>query len=162
MEVPSDLSCPICGHSQDDVAYTTPCLPQLCYGCALWCARKKPRCATCGHKIRTIRYSVRSEDDYIESPVPQPTAHSGYSLQGKQEPAELILLPPEHSFPPEVWAAYFQEHPQDLRPLLSGSNKKSGGCPLMGGGKCKQGRAFFWAFCANTDLTRQTCSRSYS
>ncbi|XP_021243539.1 uncharacterized protein LOC110394150 [Numida meleagris] len=124
MEVPSDWTCPICGHSQGDVAYTTPCLHQLCYGCALWWARKKPRCAICGHKIWTIRCSVRSDDDYIECPVPQPAVHSGYALQGEQEPAEPILLPPEYSFPPEIWAAFFQEHPQDLRPLLQWLQKE--------------------------------------
>ena len=118
MEMPLDWTCPICGQDQDDAAYVTPCLHQLCYGCALWWAKKKDRCAVCGHKIRTIRYSVRSDDDYLECPVPQPTARSGYGLQSEQEPAEPVLLPPELSFPPEIWAAFFQQHPGHLTPLL--------------------------------------------
>ncbi|XP_031467646.1 E3 ubiquitin-protein ligase Topors-like, partial [Phasianus colchicus] len=73
--------CPICGWAQDNVAYVTPCLHQLCYGCAMWWANKKPSCAICGQKVRTIRYSVRSEDDYLECPVPQPMQRSGDGLQ---------------------------------------------------------------------------------
>ena len=46
------------------------------------------------------------------------TAHSGYGLQGEQESAEPVLLHPEHNFPHEVWAAVFEEHPEDLKPLL--------------------------------------------
>ncbi|XP_031456989.1 alpha-2A adrenergic receptor-like [Phasianus colchicus] len=118
MEAQLDWTCPICGHAQDDVANVTPCLHQLCYGCALWWAKKQRRCAICGHGIRTIRYSVRSDDDYLECPAPQPTARSGYGPQGQQEPAEPVLLPPEHSFPPEIWAAFFQQHPGDLSPLF--------------------------------------------
>ena len=118
MEVSSDWTCPICGQSREDVAYVTPCSHQLCYGCAFWWAMKKPTCAVCGHKTKTIRYSVRSDDDYMECPVPQPAGHSGSGLQGEQGPAEPVLLAPEHSFPPEVWAAFFEQHPQDLEPLF--------------------------------------------
>lgn len=28
-----------------------------------------------------------------------------------------MLLPAEHSFPPEIWAAFFQQHPGDLGPF---------------------------------------------
>lgn len=96
----------------------TPCKHQLCYGCAIWWANKKPSCAICGHKITTIRYSVRSDDDYLECAVPQPAARSDHGLQDEQGPAEPVLIPPEHNFPAEVWAAFFKEHPEDLEPLL--------------------------------------------
>ena len=118
MEVPSNWICPICGRTQDDAAYVTPCLHQLCYGCAVWWANKKPSCAICGQNIRTIRFSVRSEDDYLECPVPQPTQHSDDGLQDEQRPAEPAFVAPEHNFPPEVWAAFFREHPEDHRALL--------------------------------------------
>ena len=117
MEVPSPWTCPICGHGRDDVAYVTPCFHQLCYGCALWWAGQKPSCVVCGQKIRTIVYSVRSDEDYLECAVPQPAARSASGLQGEQGPAEPAFIAPENNFPPEVWAAFFQQQP-DLRPLL--------------------------------------------
>lgn len=118
MDATSDWTCPICGQVREDVAYVTPCQHQLCYGCAVWWAQKKPSCAVCGHKVATIRYSVRSDEDYLECAVPQPAAHSGDGLQDEQGPAEPVLIPAEHNFPAEVWAAFFQQHPEDLGPLL--------------------------------------------
>ena len=118
MDVASEWICPICGQIREDVTYVTPCQHQLCYGCAIWWANRKPSCAVCGHEITTIRYSVRSDDDYLECAVPQPAAHSDQGLQDEQGPAEPVLIPPEHSFPAEVWAAFFKEHPEDLEPLL--------------------------------------------
>lgn len=44
--------------------------------------------------------------------------HSDDGLQDEQGPAEPVLIPPEHNFPAEVWAAFFDEHPEDLAPLL--------------------------------------------
>ena len=38
-------------------------------------------------------------------------------LQGEQGPAELVVIALEHDFPAEVWAAFFQGHPEDLDPL---------------------------------------------
>ena len=160
--MPSDWTCPICEHSQDDVAYTTPCLHQLCYGCALWWVRKKLRYATCGHKIRTIRYSVRSEDDYIECPVPQPAVHSGYGLQGEQElqsRTSCLLSTASHL---RSGLLISKNTHKTSGPCSSGSDKKSVRCLSMGGGKCTQGRALFWASCANRDSMRQPCSGSCS
>lgn len=76
------------------------------------------RCASHRHKIRAIQYSVQSGDDYFESSVLQLTACTGYGLQGEQVSAEPVLPHPEHNFPYEVWAAFFEEHPEDLKPLL--------------------------------------------
>ncbi|XP_040519045.1 uncharacterized protein LOC121109590 [Gallus gallus] len=118
MDVASEWICPICGQIREDVAYVTPCKHQLCYGCAIWWANKKPSCAVCGHQITTIRYSERSDDDYLECSVPQPAVHSDDSLQDEQGPAEPVLIPPEHNFPAEVWAAFFKDHQGDLEPLL--------------------------------------------
>lgn len=61
---------------------------------------------------------MRSDDDYPECPVPHPTAHSGNGLQDAQGPAEPVLVPIEHNFPSEVWAAFFQKYPGDINPLL--------------------------------------------
>ncbi|XP_052540891.1 uncharacterized protein LOC128081562 [Tympanuchus pallidicinctus] len=128
MDVPSNWTCPVCGQAREDVTHVTPCQHQLCYGCAIWWAQKKPTCAVCGHKIITIRYSMRADDDYLECPIPQPTGHSDDGLQDEQGPAESVpaepvpaepeLIPPEHNFPAEVWAAFFCQHQEDLAPLL--------------------------------------------
>ncbi|XP_031460762.1 uncharacterized protein LOC116236309 [Phasianus colchicus] len=118
MDVPSDWTCPVCGQAREDVAYVTPCQHRLCYGCAVWWAEKKPSCAVCGHKIIGIRYSVRADDDYLECSVPQPAGHSDGGPQDEQGPAEPVLIAAEHDFPAEVWAAFFDRHPEDLAPLL--------------------------------------------
>ena len=118
MDVPSNWTCPVCGQGREDVTYVTPCQHRLCYGCAIWWAKKQPSCAVCGHKIFSIRYSMRADDDYLECSIPQPTGHSDDGLQDEQGPAETVLVPPEHSFPAEVWAAFFKQHPEDLAPLL--------------------------------------------
>ena len=60
----------VCGQGREDVAYMTPCFHQLCYGCAFFWEKKQPSCAVCGHKISTIRYSVRSDYDYLECTIP--------------------------------------------------------------------------------------------
>ncbi|XP_031459690.1 uncharacterized protein LOC116235603 [Phasianus colchicus] len=119
MDIPSNWTCPVCGQAREDVTYMTPCQHRLCYGCAVWWAEKKPICAVCGHKIISIRYSVRADDDYLECSVPQPAERSDDGLQDEQGPAEQVLIPPEHDFPAEVWAAFFDQHPEDLAPLLN-------------------------------------------
>lgn len=118
-EAESEWTCPICGYHQDDVAYVIPCLHQLCYGCAGH--RSKQSCALCRHNIKTIQYSVRADDDYLECSAPLSKVHLDYGLQGEPE-----LIAPEHSFPPEVWAAFLQLYPRKLRPLLQWLQREIG------------------------------------
>lgn len=117
MDVPSDWTSPACGDSRDEVAYLTPCLHQLCYGCALRWAKTNPRCAFCRETINTIKYSVRSDDDYLECAVPEPTEHLAEDQQDQQEAVEPVPRAPDLSFPPEVWAAFFREHTENIEPL---------------------------------------------
>ncbi|NXI63117.1 TOPRS ligase, partial [Anseranas semipalmata] len=111
-------TCPACGDRWDDVAYLTPCLHQLCYGCALRWARRRPSCPLCREAIETIRYSVRSAEDYLEVAVPEPAEHLQDGQQDEQGTAEPVLRAPELGFPPEVWAAFFRENPENVEPLL--------------------------------------------
>lgn len=60
---------------------------------------------------------MRSDDDYLEYPVPQPPKHSDDSLQDEQGLAEPVLITLEHNFSP-VQADFFQEYPEDLELLL--------------------------------------------
>ena len=118
MELPSDWTCPVCGQSRDDAAYVTPCLHQLCLGCALRWAKQQPTCAVCKKSIEAIRYSVRAEDDYLECPIPQPAEPSEDEQEEEQGSAEPQLEAPEPGFPAEVWIDFFQGDPGDLEPLL--------------------------------------------
>ncbi|NXK45957.1 TOPRS ligase, partial [Chauna torquata] len=119
MDVASDWTCPLCGQRRDDVAYFTPCLHQLCYGCALRWAKKNPSCPLCRETIVTIKYSVRAADDYLECAVADPAEHMDDSQQDEQGGVGPVLRAPERSFPPEVWAAFFREHPGNIEPLLA-------------------------------------------
>lgn len=83
--------------------------------------RSKQSCALCRHNIKTIQYSVRADDDYLECSAPLPKVHLDYGLQGEPE-----LIAPEHSFPPEVWAAFLQLYPRKLRPLLQWLQREIG------------------------------------
>ena len=118
MQLPSDWTCPVCGQNRDEAAYVTPCLHQLCLGCALRWAKQQPTCAVCKKSIEAIRYSVWAEEDYLECPIPQPAEHSEEEQEQQQGTAEPQLEAPEHGFPPQVWADFFQGHPGDLEPLL--------------------------------------------
>ncbi|XP_072207958.1 uncharacterized protein [Excalfactoria chinensis] len=118
MEPPSDWSCPLCGQSRDDAAYAVPCRHQLCLGCALRWAKQQPTCAVCKESIESIRYSVRSEDDFLECPIPQPAQHSEDEQEDEQGSAQPQLVAAEHGFPAEVWADFFRGDPGDLGPLL--------------------------------------------
>lgn len=111
-----DWTCHICWQSWDDVTHMTPCLHQLCCGCAFWWAKKRLSCAVCGHRIKTIQYSMWSDDDYVQCCILQHT--QVMACRVSRGPAELVLITPEHCFPPKLWAAFFQEHPEDLKPLL--------------------------------------------
>ncbi|XP_066854965.1 E3 ubiquitin-protein ligase Topors-like [Anser cygnoides] len=119
MDGSSGWACALCRHGQDDVAYLMPCLHQLCLGCVLRWAKEKPSCPLYGGRLQSIKYSVRSADDYLECPIPEPAEQLGDGQQDEQGAAGLVLRTPEHSFPPQLWAAFFQEQLADARPLLA-------------------------------------------
>lgn len=49
-----------------------PCLHQLYYDYAVWWVQSKPSCSLRGDKIKTIKYLVRSDNNYLERFVPEP------------------------------------------------------------------------------------------
>lgn len=125
-------------HLWDDAAYVIrdplypQALPQLC----TLVGKEEAELCCMQSQDKTIRYSVRSDDNFLKCPVLQPAACSDYGLQGEQGPAEPVLLAPEHSFPPELpFSINIQE---TSCPCSDGSNRRSGGCLLMGGGRCTQ------------------------
>lgn len=160
MEVPLDWTCPICGHIQDNVAYGTPCHHQLWYSCALWWAKKQQECAICGHKIRTIRYSERSDDDYLSAlPSPQHAqvmaCRASRSLQSRCCCLLSTAFLLRSGLP-------FSNNTREISARFSGSIKRSGGSPLTGGGRCSQEQASLGTSCAGTGSTRPSCCGSCS
>lgn len=81
MDGSSGWACVLCRHGRDDVADLLPCLHQLCLGCALWWAKKKPHCSLCGGRLQCIKYSVRSADDHLQCPVAEPREQLGDGQQ---------------------------------------------------------------------------------
>lgn len=71
-----------------------------------------------GDNIETIQYLVRSDKDNLNCSVLQPAEHSDDGLQDEQGPAKPVLMAPEHNFPLEIWAAFFQERSEDLKSAL--------------------------------------------
>lgn len=119
MDVPLDWMCPACGHSQDDVAYVTLCLHQPCYTCALRWAKKNPSCPLCNETIKTVKYLVRSANNYLECAAPEPAECLAEGQEDGQGAVELVRRAPELSFPHKVWAAFFREHPENIKSLLA-------------------------------------------
>ena len=74
--------------------------------------------AVCKQNIEAVRYSVQSEEDYLECPVPQPAERSEDERDEERGSAEPQLEAPERGFPAEVWADFFRGDPGDLEPLL--------------------------------------------
>lgn len=118
-----EWSCPICRDSEDDVSYVTPCLHQFCLGCIVRWAKRKPSCPLCRQPINSILYSVRSEVDFLEIIVQQP---SDPSVAGHPEQQRAVRPAPRAQaagFQPEVWAGLFRGSLEILEPLLSWLNQ---------------------------------------
>ncbi|CAN0307069.1 unnamed protein product, partial [Bubo scandiacus] len=114
----SEWSCPICGESQDGVAYVTPCLHQFCLGCIVRWTKRRLSCPLCRQTVITIIYSVRSEEDYLEVIVPHPSDPSVAGHQNEQWAADPEPRTYMGGFPPDVWASLFQDCMEILEPLM--------------------------------------------
>ncbi|NWT07534.1 TOPRS ligase, partial [Mionectes macconnelli] len=67
----------ICQDAWNDIAYTVPCLHQFYLGGILRWAKTTPDCPLCHTLIRSIRFPVQTEKDYVEwivSPCTEPAA----------------------------------------------------------------------------------------
>ncbi|XP_021154696.2 uncharacterized protein LOC110365057 [Columba livia] len=117
MAAESEWSCPICCDDREDVAYMSPCLHQICIGCAMRWVRQKANCPLCRSRTTAILFSRLSDDDYLMFDVPRTAASSD-----EDEDEEGVVGPVPRAevggFPPEVWADYFKSHPNNTRPLL--------------------------------------------
>lgn len=110
------LDCPVCEHSQGDIADMTPLpTPALLW---LWALMGKEEAELCHMWAQNEDHLILIEVGQWLCHVLQPTACSNDSLQDVQGPAELVLMAPVHNFPLEIWAAFFQECPGDLEALL--------------------------------------------
>lgn len=119
----AEWSCPICGDAPDDVAYVTPCLHKFCLGCIVRWANRKSSCPLCRQTVSTILFSVRSEDDFLEMVLPEPSEPSDAGHQEEEGAADPVPRPGVAGFQPEVWAAFFQDSLEVLEPLLPWLNR---------------------------------------
>ncbi|NXI65521.1 TOPRS ligase, partial [Anseranas semipalmata] len=148
MATPSCWSCPICHDTRDGLALILPCLHEFCFGCAMRWARQKPVCPLCTGPIRSIKFSVWEEDDFLAYSIMPPTPQSvpGGSAEGAPRhpgagnppgprasppPApQPMLLPAEHGaagtvprgalggLQADTWAALIEQDRAILEPVL--------------------------------------------
>lgn len=124
MAAETDWSCPICRESPGEKASVTPCVHQFCLGCIVRWAKWKPSCPLCRLPIKSIIYSVRSEDDFLEIALPGSSDASAAGHQEDQGAAQAMPSTHVAGFPPELWASIFQECSEVLEPLLPWLNQE--------------------------------------
>ncbi|NWQ78453.1 TOPRS ligase, partial [Columbina picui] len=117
MAAESEWSCPICCDDREDIACMSPCLHQICVGCAMRWVQQKANCPLCRSRTTAILFSRLSDDDYLMFDVPR-TAASSDEDEEEQGAAWPVPRAEVGGFPPEVWADFFKSHPDNTRPLL--------------------------------------------
>ncbi|KAJ7399930.1 hypothetical protein BTVI_110109 [Pitangus sulphuratus] len=145
MATKMNWSCPICHNTRNDVASALPCHDQFCLGCILRWAKTNPGCPLCHRPIEIVRFSERSERDYLQFAITaleetrENSSQAGSapfqlaenssddsvvsplsSPQGTLSPAEQRSAGPEFmgGLLPEVWAELFRRRQQLLDPVL--------------------------------------------
>ncbi|XP_066844843.1 E3 ubiquitin-protein ligase Topors-like [Anser cygnoides] len=130
-------TCPVCREGRKDVAYATPCNHRFCLGCIQRWAKLKASCPLCRTGMRTIKVSVRGEEDYLECivsppavPVPvgfqagsataphSPAAPAASSVPAEERDAEPDPRAAVGGLLPEDWAVLFRERRDILNPVL--------------------------------------------
>ncbi|NWI48476.1 TOPRS ligase, partial [Picathartes gymnocephalus] len=124
MATETEWNCPICRDIPGEIASVTPCVHLFCLGCIVRWAKRKPSCPLCRQAINTIIYSVRSEEDFLEIVLPSSSDSSAAGNQDEQGAAQLMPRTYVAGFPPEVWAAFFQDCSEILEPLLPWLNQE--------------------------------------
>ncbi|CAM9168973.1 unnamed protein product [Bubo scandiacus] len=112
----SERSCPICGETRDGAAYATPCLHQFCLGCIVRWAKRKASCPLCRQTAKSIVYSVRAEEDFLEMAIRQHSSRP--SVAGHQDEQRAADPVPVGGFLPRVWARLFRDRTEILEPLM--------------------------------------------
>uniref|UniRef100_A0A8D0FWJ0 RING-type E3 ubiquitin transferase n=1 Tax=Strix occidentalis caurina TaxID=311401 RepID=A0A8D0FWJ0_STROC len=97
----TEWSCPICGETRDGAAYVTPCLHKFCLGCIVRWAKRKASCPLCRQTVRSIVYSVRSEEDCLEMTFRQRPSHP--SVAGHQDEQQAADSVPVGGFLERSW-----------------------------------------------------------
>ncbi|XP_021154917.2 uncharacterized protein LOC110365176 [Columba livia] len=123
MAAETQWSCPMCRSADDEVAYVTPCMHQLCLGCVLRWAKRRSSCPLCRQTVNTVVFSVWSEHDFLEMDLPEPSDPSADSDQDEQEAAELMRRNYVAALQPQVWAGLFRSSREIMEPLLSWVNE---------------------------------------
>ena len=112
----SEWSCPICGETRDGAAYATPCLHRFCLGCIVRWAKRKASCPLCRQTAKSVVYSVRAEEDFLEMTIRQHSSRPSVAgHQGEQRAADPV---PVGGFLPRVWARLFRDRTEILEPLM--------------------------------------------
>ncbi|XP_071586979.1 E3 ubiquitin-protein ligase Topors-like [Heliangelus exortis] len=110
--------CPICYSHEEGIASLSPCRHQFCLGCAMRWLQQKKSCPLCRAEMTSIRFSERSDDDFLTFTASDPTEPWAEDEEDEQVAVEPVPRPLVGGFPPEVWADFFRSHPFNFRPLM--------------------------------------------
>ncbi|XP_071586815.1 E3 ubiquitin-protein ligase Topors-like [Heliangelus exortis] len=114
----SQWCCPICYGHQEGIASLSPCRHQFCLGCAMRWLQQNQSCPLCRAQTTSIRFSQRSEDDFLMFNWSESTEPLVEDYEDEQAAEEPMPSPLVGGFPPQVWANFFRSHPFNIRPLL--------------------------------------------
>uniref|UniRef100_A0A8C5IZB5 RING-type E3 ubiquitin transferase n=1 Tax=Junco hyemalis TaxID=40217 RepID=A0A8C5IZB5_JUNHY len=131
MAMETEWNCPICRDIPGELASVTPCVHLFCLGCIVRWAKAKPSCPLCRQAINSIIFSVRSEEDFLEIVLPSPSGPPAAHPQDEQGAAQPMPRVYVAGYPTEVWAGFFQDCPEILKPLLPWLNQELKGNQVM-------------------------------
>eukprot|EP00075_Anas_platyrhynchos_P016767 XP_027306020.1 uncharacterized protein LOC113842549 [Anas platyrhynchos] len=117
MATEAEVTCPVCQGSLKEPSVISPCQHQFCFGCIMRWAKRSVSCPLCRQDITSIRYSIWSEDDFLEVQVVSHAENQEDSQQDEQGAAVPVPPAAVSGLLPEEWAALFREHPEILGPL---------------------------------------------
>ncbi|XP_071586882.1 mucin-1-like [Heliangelus exortis] len=114
----SQWCCPICYSNQEGIASLLPCRHQFCLGCAMRWLQQNQSCPLCRTETTSIRFSQRSDNDYLAINLLDAAEHRAEEHLEEEELTRPVPRPLVGGFPPEAWADFFRSDPSNIRPLL--------------------------------------------
>ncbi|XP_015708305.1 uncharacterized protein LOC107308742 [Coturnix japonica] len=127
-------TCAVCRDVRRDIAHAIPCNHMFCLGCIHRWATLSDSCPLCRMAMKTIRVSVRGDNEYVECIVSPPAVPVPISFGTTTDPSGTAASAPPSAPPspepmaaepervggllPEVWAALFRERRTILDPVL--------------------------------------------